>query len=481
MKRTGLVLILTAMQSWLFSQNADDAIRYSWTPMGGTALSMAMGGATGAIGGDFTSASINPAGLGLYRQSEWGISAGLAVASVKSNYLGSGDDDRKVNFNIPNIHLVAFSPNANRLKTQGWLSTTFSVGYNKQANLCEIIRFSGSNAQNSMVNAFIEGADTLQPGSLNPFGAGLAYEAFLIDPRVDSSGYTSLYGPLNGGVYQTGVLERRGRIGETSFSFAGNYSNRFYVGAGLAIRRIVMESNFDYTEQNASDSLPDFNSFTYSVDRTDRATSVALRAGIIARVIDNIRLGASVVLPLDYRINTTSTHRIESDLSVGYYEHAVDNEYKYRLRQGARFTGSVAAVYGKRALLSLDFDLVNYSKIRMLDEAQSFEVENDAIREGLRTVGNIRVGGELRFNELYARGGLQFNGSPYREDVFGKDRIIPSLGLGIRESDYFFDVSYSLQISNGRYQPYGLTNGLQPVASYDQLQSLIVFSMGTRF
>ena len=82
MKRTGLVLILTAMQSWLFSQNADDAILYSWTPMGGTALSMAMGGATGAIGGDFTSASIHPAGLGLYRQSEWGISAGLAVASV---------------------------------------------------------------------------------------------------------------------------------------------------------------------------------------------------------------------------------------------------------------------------------------------------------------------------------------------------------------------------------------------------------------
>lgn len=480
MKRTGLVLVLTAMHSWLFSQNADDAIRYSWTPIGGTALSMAMGGTTGAIGGDFTSASINPAGLGLYRQSEWGISAGLAVASVKSNYLGSGDDDRKVNFNIPNIHLVAYSPNANRLKTQGWLSTTFSVGYNKQANLCEIIRFSGNNAQNSMVNAFIEEAKDSPSGSLNPFGADLAYQAFLIDPQTDSSGYTSLYGPLNGGVFQTGLIERRGRIGETSFSFAGNYSNRFYVGAGLAIRRIVMESNYSYTEENASDSLPAFNSFTYSVDRTDRGTSVAFRAGIIARVIDNIRLGASVVLPLDYRINTTSTHRIESDLSVGYYEHAVDNEYKYRLRQGARFTGSVAAVYGKRALLSLDFDLVNYTAIRMLDEDESFIDENRFIREGLRTVGNIRVGGELRFNELYARGGLQINGSPYREDIFGKDRLIPSLGLGFRERDYFFDVSYSLQISNGRYQTYILTTE-PPVATYNQLQSLIVFSMGTRF
>jgi hypothetical protein len=449
--------------------------------MGGTALSMAMGGATGAIGGDFTSASINPAGLGLYRQSEFGASAGFAITSSKSNYLGSGDDDRKVNFNIPNIHLVAYSPNANRLKTKGWLSTTFSVGYNKQANLCEIIRFSGSNAQNSMVNAFIEGAGTVDSLNLNPLGAGLAWNAYLIDALSGSSGYTSNYGPLNGGVYQTGVIERRGRIGETSFSFAGNYSNRFYIGAGLAIRRIVMESNLDYTEQNASDSLPDFNSFTYSVDRTDRGTSVAFRAGIIARVIDNIRVGASVVLPLDYRINTTSTHRIESDLSIGYKEVANNNEYDYRLRQGARFTGSVAGVYGKKALLSLDFDLVKYSAVRLLDNAESFRNENDSIRFNSRIAGNIRLGGELRFNEVYARAGLQINGSPYREDIFGKDRLIPSLGFGFRESDYFFDVSYSLQISNGRYQPYGLTNGLQPVAAYDQLQSLIVFSMGTRF
>ena len=103
--------------------------------MGGTALSTGMGGATGAIGGDFTSASINPAGLGFYRQSEWGISTGFAIASSTSAYLGTSDDDRKVNFNIPNIHLVAYSPNANRMKTKGWLSTTFSIGYNKQSNL----------------------------------------------------------------------------------------------------------------------------------------------------------------------------------------------------------------------------------------------------------------------------------------------------------------------------------------------------------
>ena len=255
-----------------------------------------------------------------------GICAVFEFAFFKFNDLDSGSDYRKVNFNFPNIHVVTYSPNANRLKTQGWLSTTFSVGYNKQANLCEIIRFSGNNVQNSMVNAFIEEAGDSPSGSLNPFGADLAYQAFLIDPQTDSSGYTSLYGPLNGGVFQTGLIERRGRIGETSFSFAGNYSNRFYVGAGLAIRRIVMESNYSYTEENASDSLPAFNSFTYSVDRTDRGTSVAFRAGIIARVIDNIRLGASVVLPLDYRINTTSTHRIEYDLIVCTFANAVANQ-----------------------------------------------------------------------------------------------------------------------------------------------------------
>ena len=61
-------MVLT-MSTVSLAQNTDDAIRYSQTITGGTALSAGMGGAIGALGGDYSVASVNPAGLGLYRKS----------------------------------------------------------------------------------------------------------------------------------------------------------------------------------------------------------------------------------------------------------------------------------------------------------------------------------------------------------------------------------------------------------------------------
>ncbi|MFA6798620.1 MAG: hypothetical protein WCR39_04935, partial [Bacteroidales bacterium] len=52
----------------LSAQNEQDALRYSFIQTGGTTRSISMGGAFGAVGGDFSSLSINPAGLGIYRK-----------------------------------------------------------------------------------------------------------------------------------------------------------------------------------------------------------------------------------------------------------------------------------------------------------------------------------------------------------------------------------------------------------------------------
>ena len=59
------------------AQNVDDALLFSQTYYEGTGRSMAMGNATGAMGGDVTAMCINPAGLGLYRSQELTFSTGL--------------------------------------------------------------------------------------------------------------------------------------------------------------------------------------------------------------------------------------------------------------------------------------------------------------------------------------------------------------------------------------------------------------------
>ena len=62
----GILFLFSAGEA----QNEVDALRFSQHYPVGTARSVGLGGAVGALGGDFTSLSVNPAGIGLYRQSE---------------------------------------------------------------------------------------------------------------------------------------------------------------------------------------------------------------------------------------------------------------------------------------------------------------------------------------------------------------------------------------------------------------------------
>lgn len=473
-------MVLT-MSTVSLAQNTDDAIRYSQTITGGTALSAGMGGAIGALGGDYSVASVNPAGLGLYRKSEFGGTIGFFNASGNTTYYGTSDDDRKFNFNIPNFHLVINSPNPNRIKTKGWMSTTFAIGYNKQNNLGEYWRFRGDNPDNSIINSFLADAGNVTPDKLNPFSSGLAYQTYLIDQSLDSNGYTSNLGPINGGMNQSATIDSRGRIGETNISFAGNYSNRLYIGGSLAIRRLVYEREYSFNERNLSDSVPGFQSLQYRQFQEDRGTSFALRGGAIFRVSDYFRLGASALLPLDYSIRTTYSGSIDSEVANTTHFYEAEGEYRYKLRQPARFTGSATFVYEKLAILSIDYELVDYSRIRLNDDADSFLDQNDRIRSELRNTGNLRAGLEFRFTDLYVRGGFQSTGSPYVNENFGKPIQQYALGFGYRNEEFFFDVAYTFSKRDQLYFPYSYAGSTNRPASIQSNSNQLLLSVGTRF
>jgi hypothetical protein len=61
-----IILAVLAIGSSVFAQTVDDALRYSQIFYGGTARFMSMGGAFTALGGDMSSLSQNPGGLGVY-------------------------------------------------------------------------------------------------------------------------------------------------------------------------------------------------------------------------------------------------------------------------------------------------------------------------------------------------------------------------------------------------------------------------------
>ena len=121
------ILFLSAFSLPVLAQNESDALRFSQTYSGGTARSLSLSGAFGALGGDPSSLSINPAGIGVYRASEFTLTTGVNYDRVTSTYLNKYED-YKYKLNISNLAYVYTYNTNNR---NGWISASFGVAYNR--------------------------------------------------------------------------------------------------------------------------------------------------------------------------------------------------------------------------------------------------------------------------------------------------------------------------------------------------------------
>ena len=88
MKKIISVALMLFIAASGFSQTDLDAFRYSQSNLSGTSRFTSMGGAFGALGGDFSSLAVNPAGIAIYRKSEITFTPSIFVGSTESTFLG---------------------------------------------------------------------------------------------------------------------------------------------------------------------------------------------------------------------------------------------------------------------------------------------------------------------------------------------------------------------------------------------------------
>ncbi|MEI6748171.1 MAG: hypothetical protein WCM93_03325, partial [Bacteroidota bacterium] len=127
MKRILIFITLSASVLSLNAQNEVDALRYSRLSVVGTARYSGLGGAFGALGADFSTLSVNPAGIGLYRSSDFSITPSLNMGSTSSVYLGEKGQDSHLNFNLGNVGFVSVM-DAGNPKTSSIRKVMFGFG-----------------------------------------------------------------------------------------------------------------------------------------------------------------------------------------------------------------------------------------------------------------------------------------------------------------------------------------------------------------
>lgn len=490
---TGLALLCLAGN--VTAQNQEDALRYSRLDFGGTARIQGIGGVQTALGGDASNLAGNPAGLGLFRRSELSFTPGLNFNSTSSNLDGYTSVDQRSNVNLSGFGLV-FSKRKSDEVQGNWRGGSFGIGFTRQSSFQNRFNYSApvngdltmvrSLAESTLANGFTEseldnefnnGIETLE---------GLAYATYLTGFDDYPEG-RNLYYEEQGNVTQSESILTKGAQNQWDFSYGASYRDKIYLGASLGVSSLRFNQERVYQEIDA-DPTTEFTELTLRDEFTTTGTGINLKAGIIVRPIDAVRIGASIQTPTLYAMRDIYNTSLSSSFEYGstrdtYEEEILPGDYKYNLITPLRANGGVAFILGKYGFISGDVEYVNYGQARLNDEINNneFRNENDLINTSYNSALNFKLGAEGRFDIFRVRAGYALYSDPYQNSIYNRQKTFLTAGVGIKQANYFLDLAVVNSKYDSVYEPYMLENQLQPRVSTQNKANNVLVTFGMNF
>jgi hypothetical protein len=442
-----------------------------------------MGGVQTSLGGDFSSASSNPAGLGMFNRSEFTISPTLSVVNSKSGYYGDTTNQFKTKLSIPSI---SYAINMKR-DNGSWLGGTFAITLTRLNDFNSTVKYEGSNPNNSIGDYFAIDSDGIDPddfeGSEYNTLNRLAYNTFFIDTLNYNN---SLYYISPVGInffdttdvprsFQTETIEYSGKQNQWSLSYGTNLSDRFFFGASLHIRTINYSSHKKYSESayffKAFPAYNPLNEFFLEEKLRINGTGFSGTIGALVRPVEGLQIGASYNLPTAYFLKEHYNAYLSADwndfdyygdgsvILDGIYDNQIDeliNEYK--LKTPGKVSAGATYFFKKLGFISADVDAIDYSggtyKPRLAGD--SYNTENVSVDTLYKRVVNFRVGGEFRLKNLRLRSGFGLMSDPYKikkNDTYS-GVFSYSLGIGYRAPRFYADAALVIRTRSDSYNPY---------------------------
>jgi hypothetical protein len=447
MKKIMIFGLLMAMSGILTAQNEVDALRYSQVYYQGTARSMAMGGAFGALGADFSALSTNPAGLGLYRSSEFTFTPEISTGKTFSSYNGMTGEDSRTNLAISNLGFVFTNPVPEGSTNTPWKYYQFAFGMNRSNSFNNRAFVRGDNPDHSLVDVYLDEVWNVNPQDIEsnfPFDIYPAWYVYVLDTIRDVNGDLIYTSPVpQGGIRQQELFKSWGSTSEWLFSGSANMNDRLFFGATLGLPYVRYFEETRYSEIDIADTIPFFDNWNYSETLETRGWGINLKLGIIAWPVDWLRVGAAFHTPT-YYYGLKDIWYTSTDAQLGPDYNRKDSptgEYEYELSTPLKAIGSVALIIGKYGSLSADYEFVDYSNMKLRALDYNFTGENDAINALYGSTSNLRFGTEWRYSNFSFRGGYAIYGSPYAQGENDEYQTY-SFGIGYSERDFSLDLAY---------------------------------------
>ena len=283
MKKLLLSVTLTlAIVAGAFAQNDLDAFRFSQTNWEGTARFMGAGGAFGAIGGDFSCLSTNPAGIGVFKKTEISFTP-LVITAYKTNsdYSGESSPASRVRYSLSNFGTVFALPlhKGEENPVSKWRMTQFGFGYNRIMDFNNQTYATGRSNGNSIATAFVNAANGIGYGSIEG-DALCAWNTWLIDTIP---GEVNQYREFLSGhsLRQSNYVKTSGGIDELAFSFGGNYNDQLFLGMTIGVP--ILDYNYEakYVEEDENDVVTNFEKLEMFDKMRTSGAGINAKIGVI--------------------------------------------------------------------------------------------------------------------------------------------------------------------------------------------------------
>jgi len=489
MKKIVLSVMLTlAVIAGAFAQNDLDAFRFSQTNWEGTARFMGAGGAFGAIGGDFSSLSTNPAGIGVFKKTEFSLTP-LVITAYKtgSEYSGEYSPASRVRYSVSNFGAVFALPLNKGVENpvSKWRMTQFGFGYNRIMDFNNLTYATGMSNGNTIATAFVNAANGTGYGSIEG-DALCAWNTWLIDTMP---GETSQYREFLSGnsLRQTNYVKTSGGIDELAFSFGGNYDDKLFLGMTIGVPILNYNYEAEYLEEDENDVVTNFEKLDIFDKMHTSGTGVNAKLGVIYQPVPFLRIGAAFHTPTYYpNMKETFEREVITNYSVeGSYNHSYDNLSKYKLSTPLRAIGSLGFIIAKRAFISAEYEFTDYGMATLYSSDNfryryNYTEENLEISKKYRACHSIRVGGELTVTNFFLiRLGYGYSTSPFKDGANDGSAHTASGGVGFRGKIFFCDFTYQYRHYGQNYWFYP-SETLEPVITTNNSHRFVA-TLGIKF
>lgn len=342
---------------------------YSGSNFGGTAKFNSMAGSMGALGGDLSAITVNPAGTGVFITGD--VSATLAVQGNKnnSNLFGKSFESSYNNTNLGQVGgVVSFETNSN----SPWQFVNLAFNYSTK-NLEDYVQTPGNSSIKEAVQ-YESGGNTVND--------------FLV---------------YNGHAY-----DRTGTASNLNVSLGGNYENKIYVGAGLNFKTAELEQSdfFQLQLQNLGEYANYHKQYT---PYRESSNGFSASVGIIGKINNNIRLGAAIESPTFW--NLTRTYTEYGQNSSDAWVSDIFDETR-RLTTPMKLTLSGALVASKNFAVNIDYTL-GVTKPKYKVEGSAEQQLNDYFSSDYKNTSDLRIGAEYRMAGFRLRGGYGIESNPF--------------------------------------------------------------------